>query len=127
MTAMTIDTPPRPRPFAPPSARSAPVRAAVRPGRVRVRLTRRGRALLLFALVALLLVAFSLGRTSADAGHGRPPVRPTAVVQPGETLWAIARRVAPAADPRVTIDRLSRLNDLGGRPIVAGQRLVLPG
>lgn len=105
MTAMTYDTPPRPR----------------------VRLTRRGRLLLLLTLVALLLVAFSLGRTSADAGHAAPPVRATTVVQPGETLWAIAHRIAPGADPRVVVERLSRLNDLGERPIVAGQRLVLPG
>ena len=113
MTAMTFDTPMRPRP----SVRSA----------APVRLTRRGRVFLLLVLATLVLVAFSIGRTSADAGSGTPRVaRPTTVVQPGETLWEIARRVAPGADPRATVERLTRLNHLGGGPIVAGQRLVLP-
>jgi hypothetical protein len=122
MTAMTFDTPLRPS--APRPASYTVVAPTPAPG---LRLTRRGRALLLLALVTLLLVAFSLGRTSADAGHDAGPVaRPTTVVQPGETLWAIARRVSPGADPRATVARLARLNDLDGRPIVAGQRLVLP-
>ena len=118
MTAMTFDTPVRRSP-APASSAS--------PASGPVRLTRRGRLLLLLVLAVLLLVAFSLGRTSASAGSSRrvgPP--PTTVVQPGETLWTIARRVAPAADPRSTVQRLSDLNDLGSSPIVAGQRLVLP-
>jgi hypothetical protein len=107
MTAMTFDTPRAPRPS--------------------VRLTRRGRVLLLLTLLALVLVAFSLGRTSAGASASRAPAaRPTTVVQPGETLWAIARRVSPGADPRATVARLTQLNDLGSVPIVAGQRLVLP-
>jgi Tfp pilus assembly protein FimV len=152
MTAMTLDTPLRPsahtpaRATAPRAAATRATRAAVptrsalpgdatpftgparrAPRAARpVRLTRRGRALLLLVLVTLLLGAFSLGRTSADAGGGATAPRPTTVVQPGDTLWSIARRVAPGADPRVTVDRLARLNDLGGRPIVAGQRLVLP-
>jgi len=116
MTAMTFDTPLRP------SSRAA------RPAfRSPVRLTRRGRALLVLLLVSVVLVAFSLGRTSADAGSVTPPMPTrTAVVQPGETLWSIARRVAPGADPRDTIARLTDLNGLGSAPIVAGQRLVLP-
>ncbi|HVF04387.1 MAG TPA: LysM peptidoglycan-binding domain-containing protein [Frankiaceae bacterium] len=123
MTAMTYDTPLRPRSTRPsprtPDAASTPPTA--------LRLTRRGRLVVLLVLATLLLVAFSLGRTSADAGSTRPAgPAPTTVVQPGETLWAIARRVAPAADPRVTVARLSTLNDLGDRPITAGQRLVLP-
>jgi hypothetical protein len=123
MTAMTFETPLRPR-----SAHAPRVAAPTAPrARGGLRLTRRGRVLLLLTLVGLLLVAFSVGRTTADATHGRAPVRRTTVVQPGETLWTIAHRVAPGADPRVTVDRLARLNDLGARPIVAGQRLVLPG
>lgn len=118
MTAMTFDTPLRP-------SQSSAVPSAV-PARARLRLTRRGRLLVLLAVATLLLVAFSLGRTSAAAGSAPPRPRPTTVVQPGETLWAIARRVAPGTDPRATVARLTDLNDLGSRPIVAGQRLVLP-
>ena len=128
MTAMTYDTPLRPHATPAPRAAASPPRGMprARAARATVRLTRRGRTLLLLALVGLLLVAFSLGRTSADAGSSRVVPRQTTVVQPGETLWSIARRVAPGTDPRVTVDRLTRLNDLGARPIVPGQRLVLP-
>ena len=124
MTAMTFDTPLRPRPAT--SARPS-ARPAAAPPPAKVRLTRRGRAVVLLVLATLLLVAFSLGRTSADAGSsGAATPRPTTVVQPGETLWEIARRVAPEADPRATVARLRQMNDLGSTPIVAGQRLVLP-
>ena len=94
-----------------------------------LRLTRRGRVVVL-VLATLTLIAFSLGRAStsdASRGTGRPASpRPTTVVQPGDTLWSISRRIAPGSDPRVMVDRLSKLNDLGGKPIQAGQRLTLP-
>ena len=93
------------------------------------RLTRRGRVVVVLVLAALTLLAFSLGRaTTSNATRGGAPStpRPTTVVQPGDTLWSISRRIAPGTDPRVTVERLSSLNDLGGRPIQAGQRLTLP-
>lgn len=121
MTAMTFDTPLRPRS---PRSSARPVSPAAARGTLR--LTRRGRAVVLLVLATLLLVAFSLGRTSADAGAGPATPPPTTVVQPGETLWEIARRVAPDVDPRATVARLTQINDLGPDPIVAGQRLVLP-
>jgi nucleoid-associated protein YgaU len=140
MTAMTFETPSAARRALPAGARSAragsvPARAVPAPARAVpaarsrrpvLRLTRRGRVLVLLVLAVLVLVAFSLGRTSASAGRGGAVVRTTTVVQPGETLWTIARRVAPAADPRATVRRLTELNDLGATPIVAGQRLELP-
>jgi hypothetical protein len=113
MTAMTFETPLRPR--------SAPAR------RTPVRLTRRGRLLLLLTLMTLVLVAFSVGRTTAGASSDAPRAPRTTVVQPGETLWSIASRVAPGADPRAVVTQLSDLNSLGAAPIVAGQRLRLPG
>lgn len=90
-----------------------------------LRLTRRGRAVLLLVLVVLTLAAFSLGRASTStAASEAPATRRVIVVQPGETLWSIAERVAPDADPRVTVGRLRDLNDLDGA-LQAGQRLVL--
>jgi hypothetical protein len=47
------------------------------------------------------------------------------VVQPGDTLWSIARRLDPEADPRPLVDRLVALN--GVVAVAPGQRLVLPG
>ncbi len=117
-----------------PGARALP--ASPRPGRARsasvrpaARLTARGRAVLLLLLVAVTLVAFSLGRASSvEASKAGAPVaeRATYVVQPGETLWGIARRIAPEADTRRTVARIAELNGLGSSMPLAGQRLVLP-
>lgn len=131
MTAMTFDTPLRPssaRPAASSAARVADPAGtpAARRSASPVRLTRRGRALLLLTLAMLILVAFSLGRTSADAGASAPRAPRTTVVQPGETLWSIASRVAPEQDPRRVIQVLTDLNALGSGPLQAGQRLLLP-
>jgi Tfp pilus assembly protein FimV len=54
------------------------------------------------------------------------PRQHTAVVQPGETLWDIAERHAPAGmDPRAYIVALEGANDLG--PVLqAGARIRLP-
>lgn len=119
MSAMTYQ-----RPF--PASTGSTSGSATAP----VRLTRRGRLVVVLVLATLTLIAFSLGRAStsdASRGTGRPASpRPTTVVQPGDTLWSISRRIAPGSDPRVMVERLSKLNDLGGRPIQAGQKLTLP-
>ena len=63
-----------------------------------LRLTRRGRVLVLTLLVALLCVAFLAGRSGAQATTGGAPTPyASTTVQPGETLWAIAKRVVSAA------------------------------
>jgi LysM repeat protein len=51
----------------------------------------------------------------------------TVKVQPGDTLWGIATRHDPEAEPRVAIQEIRRLNHLSGGSISAGQQLVLPG
>ncbi|MEO7555854.1 MAG: LysM peptidoglycan-binding domain-containing protein, partial [Acidimicrobiales bacterium] len=51
------------------------------------------------------------------------PAEATYVVQPGDTLWSIARRLAPKADVTATVDRLADLN--GSSAIQIGQRLRL--
>ena len=93
-----------------------------------LRLTRRGRVVVVLLLAALTFAAFSLGRasTSQAARADRRPPKPTTVVAPGETLWQIARRVAPAHDPRVVVEAIRDLNDLGAAPLATGQHLVLP-
>jgi Tfp pilus assembly protein FimV len=52
-----------------------------------------------------------------------PAGRPVHVVQPGETLWSIARTLRPDGDIRPLVDRLVELN--GGDHLEAGQVLVL--
>jgi hypothetical protein len=46
------------------------------------------------------------------------------VVQPGDTLWSIARQLHPQDDPRPVVDRLA--SQLHGGSLQVGQRLVLP-
>jgi hypothetical protein len=47
------------------------------------------------------------------------------VVQPGDTLWSIARQIDPNGDPRPIVDRLAER--AGGAALRPGQRLSLDG
>ena len=100
------------------------------PARTAVRLTARGRvvAVALFLLLAFAaLSAVSALHNASQAGTA-PTGSPTRylTVQPGQTLWQIAEKVAPADDPRATVDRIRSLNGLDTRPVQAGQRIVVP-
>jgi len=59
------------------------------------------------------------GGGSAGAGAGA-----VYVVQPGDTFWAIARRLDPGGDPRPLVARLVAAH--GGAALQAGERLSLP-
>lgn len=93
-----------------------------------LRLTRRGR-LVVTVLVALLLACatVALSRTAA-AAFGDAPVATTAVtVAPGDTLWAIAGRVAPGHDRRDVVATIAGLNSLNAdAPLQAGEELLVP-
>ena len=95
-----------------------------------VHLTRRGRVLLLLALVAVLYAAFSVGRAHTQAvttaGQEQAPAVQQITVEPGESLWSVARRVAPQNDPREVMAQIRRLNDLEGTQLQVGQQLLLP-
>ena len=100
---------------------SAARRPVDRP-RSTVRLTRRGRVVvLLLALVAVLAVGIALAsRSVATGGAGTP--EPTVVVQvgPGDTLWEIASAAAgESGDVRTMIDKIGRLNALDSGMLVA--------
>ncbi|GIJ45949.1 hypothetical protein Val02_28350 [Virgisporangium aliadipatigenens] len=90
-----------------------------------VRLTRRGRLVLLVLLV-LMFGGAGLA-VSSTVRADRPAAPRTAVVQPDDDLWAFARRNLPGRDPYAAIAEIRRLNDLEGYVIHPGQRLVLPG
>ena len=92
-----------------------------------VRLTRRGRMAVTLALVALSTGLLGLVQPQAFAlGHGGGPATQRITVRPGETLWAIAGRVAPDADPRSTIARLESMNHLTSSSVPAGSVLLVP-
>jgi hypothetical protein len=96
-----------------------------RPARRPVRLTRRGR-LVLLALV--LFLGALVGFLGAAPGQAADPAKPavTAVVEPGDTLWSFAERNLPNWQPKAAVVELKRLNDLEGYVIHPGQRLTLP-
>jgi hypothetical protein len=95
-----------------------------------LQLTRRGRiALGALSILFLLLVVMFSGRLTADAGtsmldQGR--ATGVVVVQQGESLWQIAKTVAPDADPRETVTTIRELNGLGDSTLIAGQSIVVP-
>jgi hypothetical protein len=90
---------------------------------------RRRRTLL--AVMGLLLagLALPLGGTgghshatgSVPAGTGVPVVY---TVQPGDSLWSIAERTDPSADPRPLVARLAA--QTGSDTVTPGERIVLP-
>ncbi len=90
------------------------------------RLTRRGRLVVGLLAVIGLLAVFLLGWFAASPAASAPPQR-TVTVSAGQTLWQIARRVAPQADPRVTVAQIERLNHLDGAQVHPGQPLRVPG
>lgn len=92
-----------------------------------LRLTRRGRVvLLLLALVIALGGTFAA--TSADAGGPvSAPVVERYVVAEGDTLWAIASGLAhPGEDVRDVVREIELLNRLPSAGLIAGQQIVLP-
>ncbi len=110
-----------------PAASSARVR--VQAGSA-VQLTRRGRVVILLVLVAagfalMLALTGLVGGAAAGTGPARPATH-TIVVQPGQTLWSIARDVAPNADRRETIARIIQLNALPASGVSAGERIAVP-
>lgn len=78
-------------------------------------------------LAVALAVAFFVA-TGLLAARAAPVGKPAAVyvVQPGDTLWSIATRLAPDEDPRAWIARALKVNRLASPLIRPGQRLVLP-
>ena len=91
-----------------------------------LRLTRRGRAVILVLLVVLASLASAVLFTTAsraDESPSGPP--PTIVVRSGDTLWDIAGRALPERDGHAAVAELRRLNGIGG-PIHPGDVLILP-
>jgi hypothetical protein len=89
-----------------------------------VRLTRRGVRAVAAVVIALAVGLVALARLSAPSGGADArPAPATIVVQPGDTLWRLAGRLAPDRDPLAEIDELRRLNHLGGAVLHPGQVL----
>ncbi len=98
----------------------------VRPGAIR--LTRRGRLVVLaIAVLAILAVGFVLaGGSVATDEPGTPEPTRVVMVGSGDTLWDIAAGLSDDGDVRAMVDRIQRLNALDSGMVVAGQRLLVP-
>lgn len=91
-----------------------------------IRRRRRVAASILIGLVMFLGV-LGVGML-ADAFVGDAVPERTAVVwvEPGETLWDVAKRSAPGYDPGAVVHRIHELNEIAGNGVLAGQALQVP-
>lgn len=109
---------------------AAPRTRAVRTARpaAPVRLTRRGRLVITFLFLGLLMAALTVfGATSAATGEaGEPVPTRTVMVDEGDTLWMIASEVAAPGEVREMVHRIEELNALSGAGLAVGQRLAVP-
>ncbi len=139
-SAAALELTPRRQPTTPPPGPGQPARPALRvleggraPARVaRQAIYRRRRlaavALLVLTTSVVLLLASAVLARSAGGGTPTSAAGTSSsavhIVQPGETLWSIARSIAPETDARLLVDRLVAAN--GGAALQVGQRLQLP-
>lgn len=101
----------------PPDAADAPA----------LRLTPRGMVVvsLALALLAAGLVWVAWLSAPSSAARTSPSREGAAVVtvQPGDSLWSLATRIAPGRDPRAEVAALQRINHLSGAELLPGQLL----
>lgn len=100
-----------------------------------VRLTRRGRAVVVaLVVVAIAAVALVIAMATAAGAQAASPGQPGSghrgmheiVVQQGQTLWSIASAAEPTADPRVVVQQIMAANRMTTADIAAGQVLWVP-
>ena len=93
-----------------------------------VRLTRRGRLVVVLVLVGLFLALLAVfGPHSAATGQMGTPVQTRTVeVGPGDTLWGIASRTAEPGQVRDMVHQIEELNALSGPEVAVGQEIAVP-
>jgi nucleoid-associated protein YgaU len=99
-----------------------------------LRLTRRGRLARTTALITLLLLLAASVADVVGTGRALAADTPTpsqvstqsVVVESGDSLWGIAVRTAPDADPREVVTRIRELNGMRSNLIQPGQVLLVP-
>lgn len=93
-----------------------------------VRLTRRGRVVLVLGFLAIalaLMIPFGGWAAASLTGGSPEPVR-VVTVQPGDTLYGIAGDLAEPGHIREMVHRIQELNSLPGGLITEGQKLAVP-
>jgi Tfp pilus assembly protein FimV len=87
---------------------------------------RRTVAIIAVALAAVLMSPLAAAAVRPGAVPAQAPAQRTIVVEPGETLWSIAQRARPGADPRETIAWIQAANGVDAGSLQAGQSLTVP-
>ena len=80
-------------------------------------------------MAAALWLAAATGAQAANHGVAPGAVYKSmtaVVVQPGQTLWSIALRAEPAADPRVVVSQIIEFNALSSDVVAPGERVWVP-
>ncbi|MEO5313397.1 LysM peptidoglycan-binding domain-containing protein [Pseudarthrobacter sp. CC12] len=106
----------------------------VSPSPAPLRLTRRGRIVLIgvplvvLAVLLLSLAGFFHSPAKASDSVADLAVTPTVTVtvQPGQSLWAIAGTVAPGRDARDVVADIVQLNNLDAGTVLPGRQLFVP-
>jgi LysM repeat protein len=138
----SINAPSR-RPGAAPEQARPPLRlidggrAPARRAAQRVYRRRRAVALVAVVVAAAVIALAAVGarslvteratpsQTSAATAAAPPAAAEAYVVQPGDTLWVIARRLHPSGDVRKVVDELA--DRAGGPELQPGQRIDVHG
>lgn len=94
------------------------------------------RCLVALVLLAVIAGAGMLAKSLATgSGSTRTPLAGSSeqyTVHQGDTLWGVARSIAPDSDPRDVIDQIAAVNSADGvvfdanTPLTPGQRLMVP-
>ena len=133
---LALTAPPAPVPPSAPTLRNRQVRCvAPRPlvptqrgmTATRPSALRSGRlANVVAAATVTVAIVGGLGWIGQDAAPGIPVKTAVTRVGGGETLWDVARRVAPQADQDAVVYRIRQLNGIVGSAIEPGQPLQVP-
>lgn len=108
--------------------------AEPRPKQPPLRLTRRGRIvlvgvpLIILSVLLISLAGFLNSPAKAADSASELSLTPTVsvTVQPGQSLWEIAGSVAPERDPRDVVADIVQLNNLDGGRVMPGQQIFVP-
>lgn len=83
-------------------------------------------ASLIAAATVTLAVVAGLGWLGQSPNPRIPAETAVIRVGAGETLWDVARRVAPQADQRAVVEQTRQLNGIVGSAVAPGQQLQVP-
>ena len=96
-------------------------------GTSRMRLTRRGRVVLVALGLALAAGIGSIATQAVAEGPAIEAATTTVIVAPGQTLWSIASSItSPGEDVRDVVNAIADLNAMGNLELRAGDELLLP-